>query len=148
MPVDPILVKRKIVFISRDIKQLKKIYLIPLAKYIAKDEYEVLAERYLERIISRMIDINYHILVQRSEIMPVDYYTSFIEMGKQGFIPKKLSFSLAKAAGLRNRLAHEYDEIDIKQVYQAIGRATKEVPKYLDSILKILEKKSKQKRLV
>ena len=147
MPVDSKIIKRKINLISRDLKSLKKISIIPLAKYLDSAEYEALAERYLERMVGRMIDINYHIL-SAEDIMPADYYTSFIEMGKQKYLPVKLADSLANFAGLRNRLAHEYDEIDQEQVYRAAGRAIKEVPLYLEAVLKILEKTDNQKRLI
>lgn len=148
MPLDPGLVKRKIVLIERDLRELRKIGVVPLAKYLKDSQFEVLAERYLERIIGRMIDINYHLLSAEKGIMPVDYYHSFLEMGRAGYLPVGLAGSLAHSAGLRNRLAHEYDEIDERQIYKAVGRALKEVPKYLEAILKILDKKAKQDKLI
>jgi uncharacterized protein YutE (UPF0331/DUF86 family) len=45
---------------------------------------------------------------------------------------------LANSAGLRNRLAHEYDEIDEKKVFAAINSCLKDVPKYLKNIVKAL----------
>ena len=80
--------------------------------------------------------------------MPSDYYSSFIDMRKQGYLPQGLAESMANSAGLRNRLAHEYDEIDGKKVYEAAGRAIKEVPEYLDLVLKIFDKSGEQNRLV
>ena len=45
---------------------------------------------------------------------------------------------MANSAGLRNRLAHEYDEIDEKKVFEAIASCLRDVPKYLKSIMKVL----------
>lgn len=148
MPFDSVLLNKKIKLINRDLKKLKKIKLVSFKDYKKNSDFEDLAERNLERVIGRMIDINYHILSQEKEIMPNDYYSSFIEMGKQGYLPVSLAESMANSAGLRNRIAHEYDDIDEKKIYEAIGRALKEVPKCIDFILKIIEKRSKQKRLV
>ena len=93
MPLDPGLVKRKIVLIERDLRELRKIGVVPLAKYLKNSQFEVLAERYLERIIGRMIDINYHLLSAEKGIMPVDYYHSFLEMGRAGYLPIGLADS-------------------------------------------------------
>ena len=140
MPVDKEFLKRKIRLIEKDIKKLKKINLIPYGEYEKNDDLNDLAERNLERVIGRMIDINYHILSQEKEIMPDDYYKSFIEMGKQEYLPLGLSKSMAASAGLRNRLAHEYDDIDIRKVYESISKALNEVPEYLREIIKHLDK--------
>ena len=148
MAIDAKIIKRKIILIERDLKKLKKIQLVPYKDYIKDSDLGDLAERNLERIIGRLIDINYHILSQEKEIMPNDYYSSFIEMGKQGYLPDNLAESMANSAGLRNRLAHEYDEIDGKKVYEAAGRAIKEVPKYLAAVLGKVDKSAKQNRLV
>ncbi len=85
-----------------------------------------------------MIDINYHILTEKENHIPVDYYTSFIELGKKGYLPMKFAEMIADSAGLRNRLAHEYDKIDEKKIYQAAKSCLKDVPKYLKHIDKSL----------
>jgi uncharacterized protein YutE (UPF0331/DUF86 family) len=144
MSIDEEFLKRKIRLIEKDIKKLKKIGRIPYKEYLKNDDLSDLAERNLERIIGRMIDINYHILSQEKDFMPNDYYSSFIEMGKQGYVPLKLSESLASSAGLRNLLAHEYDEVDVKKVYQSIAIALRDVPKYLRNIMGFLNKNERK----
>ncbi|MBI4812270.1 DUF86 domain-containing protein [Candidatus Falkowbacteria bacterium] len=148
MLADNKLIQRKITLINRDLKNLEKIDRIPLAKYLKNDAYEALAERYLERIIGRLLDINYHILTETENYSPLDYYDSFIAMGKRRYLPVDLSMSLASAAGLRNRLAHEYDEIDERKIYRSVSRCLKEVPQYLRFIIKFLNKISKQRELL
>ncbi|HCC59652.1 MAG: hypothetical protein A2402_03125 [Candidatus Staskawiczbacteria bacterium RIFOXYC1_FULL_37_43] len=138
MPADKELVNRKITLINEDLKSLKLLSKVSLKTYLSKTDYEVLAERYLERIIGRMIDINYHILSENDNKIPVDFYTSFIELGKKKYLSLKLAKTMANSAGLRNRLAHEYDEIDPKKVYGAVKSCLKDTPKYLKSIIKSL----------
>ena len=46
---------------------------------------------------------------------------------------------MANSAGLRNRLAHEYDEIDAKKIFKAIESCLKNTPKYLKNIVKLLD---------
>lgn len=148
MPIDEKIIMRKITFINRDLKLLAGLSRLTLAEYLKKPEHEALAERYLERIIGRMIDINYHILTKAKKHSPLDMYSSFVDMGKKGYFDRKLAEKLADSVGLRNRLTHEYDEIDEKKIYKAMKTSLMDVPKYLAQIDKMLGKKSKQKKLL
>jgi len=132
------IVIRKIKMIEKDLENLKKIAKLSLKEYLNHIEYQAATERYLERIIMRMIDINYHILSEIKKEMPDDYYQSFVEMGKHKYLSIKLAENLANSAGLRNRLAHEYDEIDQKILYEAAQRCLKEVPQYLKKVIKLI----------
>ncbi len=69
----------------------------------------MIAERLLERIIGRMIDVNYHILTEHEGVPPKDFHESFTQLARVGVLPAELAHALAPAAGLRNRLAHEYN---------------------------------------
>lgn len=138
MPINKNIIVRKITLINKDLKSLKKLSNFSLKTYLSKEEYEVMAERYLERIIGRMIDINYHVLSEMENKIPADFYSSFIEMGKKKYLTKNISETMANSAGLRNILAHEYDEIDEKKVFEAITSCLSDVPKYLKGITKSL----------
>ncbi|MFA7319090.1 MAG: DUF86 domain-containing protein [Parcubacteria group bacterium] len=139
MPIDERLISRKITFINNDLKSLKSLSKLSLKTYLSKSDYEALAERYLERIIGRMIDINYHILSEKENEIPTDFYSSFIMLGRKKYLPLKLAEAMASSAGLRNRLAHEYDEVDAKKIFDAIGTCLKDVPRYLKNIVNALE---------
>ena len=138
MPIDKKLISRKITLINNDLKNLKALSKLSLKTYLSKAEYEALAERYLERIIGRMIDINYHILSENENEIPADFYNSFIELGRKKYLPFKLAEVMANSAGLRNRLAHEYDEIDAKKIFKAMEACLKDTPKYLKNVVKSL----------
>jgi uncharacterized protein YutE (UPF0331/DUF86 family) len=47
---------------------------------------------------------------------------------------------MAMAAGLRNRIVHEYDDIDPERVYEALPVAVRRIPLYLDHVQRFLEK--------
>jgi len=138
MSIDEKIISRKITLINNDLKSLKALSKLSLKTYLSKEEYEALAERYLERVIGRMIDINYHILSEKENEIPTNFYNSFIELGKKKYLPTKLAGIMANSAGLRNRLAHEYDEIDAKKVFEAVESCLKDVPNYLKNIVKSL----------
>ncbi len=43
-----------------------------------------------------------------------------------------------RAAGLRNRIVHEYDEIEPDKVFEAIGSALSDMPAYLKAVLSFI----------
>lgn len=136
--VDVELVNRKLKLLDVDLRNLKKYKNLSLKDYLADDVARMVVERLLERITGRMIDINYHILKTEYEIYPEDYYSSFIEIGKKKVITQNLAEEMASSAGLRNALAHEYDDIDDNMVHKSIKTALTQTPKYLKVILRFL----------
>lgn len=138
--IDPTLITRKISLISKDLKALEPYAVFSLEAYLKDPVYEVSAERYLERIIGRMIDINYHIVTERGYPPPKDYFESFTELGRLGILEPAFARTLAGAAGLRNRIVHEYDEIDEQKVYEGLRTALKDIPKYLQAVNAFVKK--------
>jgi uncharacterized protein YutE (UPF0331/DUF86 family) len=140
--IDPELIRRKITLILGDLKALAPLAQLSLEDYVTGELEQLAAERLLERIAGRMIDVNYHIVTESGEPPPRDYFTSFLEMGRLGVLPVDLARTIASAAGLRNRLVHEYDAIDPVRVHAALGTALTQVPAFLrcvDSHLDDLE---------
>ena len=114
-------------------------------EYHEKTDYEVLTERYLERIIGRMIDINFHLIIESGYPPPEDYFSSFRILGELKIIPSDLAAKLSRLAGLRNRLAHEYDAIDERKIYNELRSILKELPIYLRGVEKSSGKNNHQK---
>ena len=142
MPVDKKIVIRKITLIQDDLLKLKEIGKMKMSEFVKSDFQDVLAERYLERIIGRMIDINYHILTESGNPSPLDYYHSFTDLGKANIITDGSAKKMAQFAGLRNVLAHEYDFIDKKKVWQGMKSLLKLLPLYLSGIGEFLKGKA------
>jgi uncharacterized protein YutE (UPF0331/DUF86 family) len=137
--IDAELINRKLVLISQDLEALAQFAQMPLDDYLGQDVNEAAAERYLERMIGRMIDINFHILVESGKAPPPDYFHSFLRLSDLGIYEHDFAERIAKAAGLRNRIAHGYEEIDARFVYQAIKQAREDVPVYIKSIMNYLD---------
>lgn len=137
--IDLDLVTRKLTLILADLKALEVLARKPRAEYLASDYDELAAERLLERLIGRMIDVNYHLVVESGEPPPRDYHASFAALGKLGVLPEDFARSISAAAGLRNRIVHEYEEIDPGRVYEALGRALEDVPRYVRCVTSYLD---------
>ena len=96
-----------------------------LDAYLASDLDEIVTERYLERMIGRMIDVNYHLhlITDAGHAPPRDYYDSFTQLARLRILPPAFASQIATCAGLRNRLVHEYDEIDPRCVHEGLVAA-------------------------
>jgi len=138
--IDPDLVIRKITLITADLSALAPLARKNLEEYLASSTDEILVERYLERIIGRMIDINYHVITEAGHAPPRDYYESFTQLAKLQILTPAFASQLAACAGLRNRIVHEYDEIDPQRVYEGLQAAVRDIPEYLRHIHQHLQR--------
>lgn len=136
-PIDKQLVVRKAKLIEEDLAKLKDFETISLKQYLGSLETRLQVERLLERIIGRVIDINYHILKEEFKIIPSDYFQSFIQLGEKGVIARDFAEEIAESTGLRNALAHEYDVIDNAQVHASIKKCLAQIPVYLSEVLEV-----------
>lgn len=140
MAVDPELVTRKLVLIAEDLRALEALARKPLTEYLSSPTDEVLAERYLERMIGRMIDVNYHLLTEGGEAPPKDYYQSFVALAGLGLLDRAFAERIAACAGLRNRIVHEYDVLDPARVHDALQSALRDVPEFMGRVAAYVEK--------
>ena len=138
--IDVDLVTRKLLLITSDLQALAPLAAKSREAYLANPIDEVLAERYLERLIGRMIDINYHLLTESGQAPPPDYHRSFVELAAIGVLDPVFARRIAISAGLRNRIVHEYDAIDPAKVHEALQTALSEVGEYLSRVRAWMER--------
>mgnify|MGYP001576947259 CR=1 FL=1 len=134
MSVDIELIKRKINLILEDMGRLRELTKLTIDDFLLDYRHEILAERLLERIIGRVIDINYHIVTENLLITPKDYRDSFLKLIEIGVLKSEFAQKFAKLAGLRNRLAHEYNGLDKEKIFQAAKEIVLELPYYLKAV--------------
>jgi uncharacterized protein YutE (UPF0331/DUF86 family) len=137
--IDRALITRKLALIAADVKALAPIATKTLDEYLRSEVDEVLVERYLERIVGRMIDVNYHLLVESGQPPPTDYYQSFTQLSQLGVLPAEFALRIAACAGLRNRLVHEYDDIDAARVHEAAAAAVRDIPEYARHVQRFIQ---------
>jgi len=140
--IDADLVRRKIAMISRNLDALKAVDGITLDAYQSDLYRKKGTERLLQETIEAAVDTNLHLLRASGAATPTDYYESFISLGRAGIIPQELAERLAPAAGLRNRLVHEYDDIDDAIVLKAVSKARQSVRAYVAAVERHLMRNS------
>src|SRR3989442_11446590 len=110
--IDPVLITRKISLIAGDLRAAEPLARFSLEEYLRDPINEVAVERYLERLIGRMIDINYHVVTEMGHPPPKNYFESFLQMGRLSALPAEFAREIPSLAGLRNRLVHEFGDRD------------------------------------
>lgn len=134
MTIDPELVTRKLLLIATDLAALEAIRERGTDAYLQNWIEQAVVERFLERVIGRMIDVNYHLLTASGHPPPADYHGSFVRLGEIGILEPEFARRISRSAGLRNRLVHDYEGLDHAKVFAALVDALDDVPQYLDRI--------------
>lgn len=136
------LVVRKLVLISEDLRRLEALAAKPCALFLESEIDQTLAERYLERMVGRMIDVNYHLLTECGEAPPRDYHESFLALPRIGALDGDFARRLAPCAGLRDRIVHAYDDLDPVRIHEALQAARIDVPAYLVAVRTFVDKRA------
>jgi len=141
--IRPDFIKRKISLIQDDLVKLSGFSQYSLSQITSDYIKQAAIERFLERIISRAIDINQHIIVENDDAKispPKDYKETFTALSRLGIYPDKFAAQISKSIGTRNILIHEYDKIDYSLIYDSISDCLKDYHQYCEFILSFLEK--------
>jgi uncharacterized protein YutE (UPF0331/DUF86 family) len=84
--IDRSLITRKMSLILEDLTALTRLSQLPREQFLKDSINETLAERYLERTIGRIIDINFHLITGLNHAPPKYYYEFFILLEFLGII--------------------------------------------------------------
>ena len=140
--LDSAIVERKLDFIRKALKDVKEIVENGKDAYLKDHRTQLVMERLIERIVEPAVDLSNHILrKQFSEVAPT-YREAFLHLSKHGILANELSKQLAPFAGLRNLIAHQYEEIDHEKVFHAAEESLSVFVEFIGSIEFYLNPKS------
>lgn len=141
--LDRDLIQRKIKLILEDLDRLRG-YKDYSFDEIARDFVkEAVIERLLEKVITRAIDVNQHIISELGKGTEKirGYEDTFHALSEFEIYDKEFAARIARSAGLRNRLVHEYNDTDPTIIFASVGDALKQYAYYCEAILKFVEEK-------
>lgn len=141
--INQLFIEEKINLIQRDLSRLKIFSDFTIAE-MAQDfiKYGALKSMMME-VIGRAIDINEHLIANlgKPEIdAPKSYEETFLAMEDLGILPEDFAKKIAKSAGFRNAIVHEYNNLDKGVVYKSVGEALEQYNQYCGYIMDFLEK--------
>lgn len=140
--LDKEFVQRKIALIQDDLKHLIQYEKLTIAEITKDFVTQAVVERVLERLIGRAIDVNQHIIAEQGGTLEnvTMYRDTFMRLVDLGIYSREFAEHIAKSAGLRNILVHEYNTINPEILHKSIGEAIKGFNEYTKYILSFVEK--------
>lgn len=132
------LILAKLAEILKQLDHLKKLVKLTRDDLFENEENLYFAERVMERMIGAAIDINMHLASDLANETPLDYFESFVTLGKLDILPLKFAQSIAPSTSLRNILAHEYQTLNMDKFYESLQLALKQYRQYAQYIGKFL----------
>ena len=136
--LDKDFIKMKIEYIQRDLNHLEPMAKLTINKVAQNDIQYAALKNFLMEIIGRAIDINEHIIAEKGGEKlksPLKYRETFLRLTKMGILPENFAQEIAKSAGFRNAIVHDYNNIDKYITYQSVKDAISQYTQYCNYIL-------------
>jgi len=93
---------------------------IPLEKFAREKDTQYMVCHAMLLAIQASIDLATGLAVMKTPRRPDTYRETFHVLGKSGIIPEELASEMAKLAGFRNILVHEYTGLDTRHVHRIL----------------------------
>jgi uncharacterized protein YutE (UPF0331/DUF86 family) len=122
-PLKQEVISRKVRHLEELLGLLKAEEDCTLPAFLADRREQLLVERLLHLCVEASCDLLDHLLVQRFAINAETYADTFLKASQAALISADLAQRLLPAAGLRNRLVHDYDALDPERIHAAIQTA-------------------------
>lgn len=132
-------VEAKILLMLKYVRRLRGFESVTAEDYFNSFDLQLISERLIQLLVEAATDINTYLLVELHQVSPPSYFDSFILAGQNGIIAQDLAAKLAESAGMRNRLVHQYDEINTEIVFSAIPKALQQYALYIRQVTDYLD---------
>jgi len=126
-PLDQAGLERKLNHLRELLALLRAESSVSLVQFLEDRRQQLLVERLLHLSVEAASDLLEHVLVREYNRCPQTYAETFLQAGATGLISPALAERLVPAAGLRNRLVHNYEAIDPRRVHAAIPVALRDL---------------------
>jgi uncharacterized protein YutE (UPF0331/DUF86 family) len=139
MRTGPEFVRRKLGLIAEDLDHLTG-FRDETVESLSADPVKLAAvERMLERIITRAIDVNEHLIAALSagdedRVTRLTYRDTFLRLAALGVYPADFAESIAASAGLRNILVHQYNDVDHRLLHGSIRSCLQDYRRYVEHV--------------
>lgn len=131
MPLVPHIVRHDIEQLGRALARLERVVAgMSFADFQADEVRRAASERFLEQAIQECIHVNEHVARREWGSEPANAHDGFLLWSERDPMPPDFAREVSRAAGLRNRLAHEYDTIDDAILFNAIPTAIAQSRQY------------------
>jgi len=95
-------------------------------------------ERIIQLIVDEITDINNHIIRYAQLRVPEDFQSAFLILAENKILPEEFARRIAPVVGLRNRLVHRYEKVDVEMLLDMIRKSKGDFKNYIKHILEYL----------
>ena len=132
--------QKKIDLLSESVGKLEKLVSADI-KELKRDELKLPAlERYFQKAVDTMIDINTHIIKEGNFGTVDDLQSTFKMLGDVSALEKKFAAKIAPIVGVRNMLVHRYEKLNKDMFLNNLKRNFSDFKTYLIQVDDYLKK--------
>jgi uncharacterized protein YutE (UPF0331/DUF86 family) len=128
------LITEKLIKMKEYLDQLQKFTPASYEDYLQDLVSKYAVERLLQLIVDLALDINNIILSALKNPPAADYFSSFTDLAEYHVLNAEFAYKIAPSTGLRNRLIHEYEEINDAIVFKGISQTIELYTLYIKAI--------------
>lgn len=96
-------------------------------------------ERLAQLIVDEMIDVNEYIIQVHSFPVPDDFQSTFLVLSRHGVFSEEFARLIAPVVGLRNRIVHRYEEIDLELLIETARKEKDDFKKFVSSVVQFIK---------
>lgn len=135
--LDSSLVEDKIARMVQYLTELERVFAQGAERFCQDALVHYAGERLLELLVEGAVAVNTEVAQVVAAIPPSDYYSSFFSMQRTGWIDQETARELAACASLRNRVVHQYEKVQLDELYQVLHDSA---PHWREYIRQVREK--------
>jgi uncharacterized protein YutE (UPF0331/DUF86 family) len=139
--IDRELIRRKLETLRDYLQKLEDLKSLDRETFLIDHHNFGLAEHYLQLSIEIVLDVCRHLVVALNAKTPEDSRGLFKILAEYGVLTDAFSKKNQNMAAFRNRLVHEYSEVDHEKVYDYLQDYFGELEKFIVEISSYFEKK-------
>lgn len=136
--VDIELVRSKIARMKHSLNRLKGKYSLTWTQFRDDIDVQDIVSHNLQLAIQICINISSHIIADEDWEVPTSFGNTFRILSNHKVISPEMADIMASMAGFRNVLIHEYEDVDLKKVYEILTNRLSDFEDFSRQIIKYL----------
>ncbi len=96
-------------------------------------------ERLVQLVVDEIIDVNEYIIQVYNLPVPDDFQSTFLMLSKHNVFDEEFARQIAPVVGLRNRIVHRYEEINLELLIDTVRKEKEDFKKFVSFVLKFIK---------
>jgi len=122
--------------VDHHLQRIKKKIAVSQDEFLGDLDLQEIILFNLQMAIQNCVDLSAHIISDEELGIAGSTGEMFYLLQENGYLSPELTEKMVAAAGFRNIIAHEYGNLDLKQVYQIANQDINDVELFIKAILK------------